>query len=166
MPRRPVSPTRCNSFLGDLFETDFSKASVLTLYLLPQINMALRKQILDLTPGTRVVSHAFDFEDWEPDAAEQHEFRKVFYWVVPAKVAGWWSGQIDGKELEIELRQQFQQISGVSRVGETRAAIQSGRLAGDMVTMTITLPDGKQRILGGRLEGGVMVGEGWSLKRP
>ena len=73
---------------GDLFQTDFKKASVLTLYLLPTINMRLRPQILEMKPGTRVVSHAFNFDDWQPDASEQYEFRRVYYWMVPAKVGG------------------------------------------------------------------------------
>ncbi len=69
---------------GDLFETDFSKATVLTMYLLPTINMQLRPRILsELKPGTRVVSHSFDMGDWKPDRTEKVDGRTIHFWVVP-----------------------------------------------------------------------------------
>ncbi len=151
--------------LGDLFEADFSRATVLTLYLLPQINMQLRKQILAMKPGTRVVSHAFDFEDWEADVAEQHGVRRVYFWVVPAKVSGWWSGTVDGVDFEVELKQHFQKLSGVSRAGELRAPIEAGRVSGEIVSFEARLGEGRQKVLAGRLEGMSIVGDGWVLKR-
>jgi ribosomal protein L11 methylase PrmA len=68
----------------DLFKTDFSKATVLTMYLLPRINLELRPRILsELKPGTRVVSHAFDMGDWKPDKVVEVEGRKIYLWIVP-----------------------------------------------------------------------------------
>src|SRR4051812_1577440 len=75
---------------ADLFETDLSKATVITMYLLPSINAKLKPKILALKPGTRVVSHAFDMEDWTPDEMSTVEGRRAMLWIVPAKVSGVW----------------------------------------------------------------------------
>ena len=78
---------------GDIFQTDFSQATVLTLYLLPEINYQLRPTILKMKPGTRVVSHDFDMVEWEPDAITQTARSRAMMWVVPADVAGNWTFQ-------------------------------------------------------------------------
>jgi hypothetical protein len=75
---------------ADLFETDFSEATVVTMYLLTTLNLKLRPKILGLKPGTRIVSHAFDMGDWKPDRTETVESRSAYLWIVPAKVAGDW----------------------------------------------------------------------------
>src|SRR5688572_4257962 len=75
---------------GDIFQTDFSKATVLTMYLLPSLNLKLRPTILNMKPGTRVVSHAFTMDDWEADQVDSSEGRTAYLWIVPAKVAGTW----------------------------------------------------------------------------
>ena len=69
----------------DLFTTDFSEATVITLYLLPSLNEKLRPQLLELKPGTRIVSHAFNMGDWTPEKTEQIDGRTIFFWTVPAK---------------------------------------------------------------------------------
>ncbi len=73
---------------GDLFEQDLSKATVITLYLLPDVNMKLRPTLLKLKPGTRIVSHAFDMGDWKPEKTEVIEGRYVYFWTVPAAADG------------------------------------------------------------------------------
>ena len=70
---------------GDLFEQDFSDATVVTLYLLPQVNMKLRPKILALKPGTRIVSHSFDMGDWQPEKTIEVEGAKIYFWTVPEK---------------------------------------------------------------------------------
>ena len=75
---------------GDIFQVDFSKADVLTLYLLPSLNVKLRPTILKMKPGTRVVSHAFTMDDWQPDQTESVEGRVAYMWIVPASVEGTW----------------------------------------------------------------------------
>src|SRR5437762_11145595 len=101
---------KANFVKADLFETDLSKATVITMFLLPSINMKLRPKILDLKPGTRVVSNTFTMEDWEPDQTEtvtdgcSSSWCTALFWVVPAKVAGTWKvGQGD-----LKLTQKFQ----------------------------------------------------------
>ncbi|MBE9003772.1 class I SAM-dependent methyltransferase [Fortiea sp. LEGE XX443] len=70
----------------DLFKTDFSEATVITLYLLPEVNLKLRPQLLQLKPGTRIVSHAFDMGDWKPQQTLQVEGKTIYYWVVPEEI--------------------------------------------------------------------------------
>ncbi len=72
---------------GDLFKQDFSKATVITLYLLPEINLKLRPQLLNLKPGTRIVSHAFDMDDWQPDETMTVDGATIYFWTVPEKKA-------------------------------------------------------------------------------
>jgi SAM-dependent methyltransferase len=75
---------------ADIFETDFHEATVITMYLLPSLNIKLRPKLLDMRPGTRLVSHAFNMEDWQPDQTATVEGRDAYLWIVPAKVQGSW----------------------------------------------------------------------------
>ncbi len=141
---------------GDLFEADLSKATVITLFLLPDINLRLRPALLDLKPGTRIASNTFDMDDWEPDARETaspcSSWCSALMWVVPAKVAGTW--QVGQQALT--LTQQFQVISGT--LGD--APISAGKLDGANITFTA---GGKT--YSGRVEGDRMSGTGWSATR-
>jgi SAM-dependent methyltransferase len=99
---------------GDIFKEDFSKATVVTLYLLPDLNFQLRPQLLKMKPGTRIVSHMWDMGEWEADEEFKVEGSDAYLWVVPAPVAGRWvvrdeRGFFEG---EIALTQQFQRIGG------------------------------------------------------
>jgi len=98
---------------GDVFKEDFSKATVVTLYLLPELNHQLRPQLLKMKPGTRVVSHMWDMGEWEADEAFAVGDSDVYLWVVPASVAGRWRVRDHrGWEGELNLTQQFQRIGG------------------------------------------------------
>src|SRR5688572_15745716 len=99
---------------GDIFETDFSSATVVTLYLLPELNLRLRPTILKMKPGTRVVSHSFRMDDWEPDERSMTEDGSAYLWIVPAKVAGTWEFRESGGKgnFVARLEQNFQQLSG------------------------------------------------------
>ena len=115
---------------GDIFVEDFSQATVVTLYLLPDLNMQLRPTILKMKPGTRVVSHAFSMGDWEADKEIETD-AKAYYWVVPANVAGEWS--LDGIELKnatLTLAQRFQKIGGNIKIGNKTQPILNSHLEG------------------------------------
>ena len=119
---------------ADLFETDFSKAQVVTLFLLPTINMRLRPQILNMKPGTRIVSNTFTMEDWTPDQTETIggdcvSWCTAHLWIVPAKVEGTWD--VPGRGA-LTLYQTFQMLSG--SLGS--AQVSQGRLRGDEITFT------------------------------
>jgi hypothetical protein len=117
---------------ADIFETDFSKAQVITLFLLPSLNMKLRPTILNMKPGTRVVSNTFTMEDWTPDQSETvggdcTSWCTAHLWIVPAKVEGTWT--VPGRG-DLTLYQSFQMISG--SLGTTQIA--QGRLRGDEIS--------------------------------
>jgi len=124
----------------DLFKTDISEGTVITMYLLPQVNRRLRPRLLDLKPGTRIVAHDFDLEDWKPD--EKTAIRKnVFLWIVPAKVGGRWQARIalPGGEhsFEFDFRQRFQEIDGVARIDGQMAQMWETGLRGDRIRFVI-----------------------------
>jgi SAM-dependent methyltransferase len=101
---------------NDLFQVDLSGASVVTLYLLPIVNYRLQPKLLaELAPGSRVVSHAFDMADWVPDLEFQVDDRWVFYWMVPARVAGEWQWSLGEAEVSAEITQRFQRAQGAVR---------------------------------------------------
>jgi SAM-dependent methyltransferase len=141
---------------ADLFETDFSKAQVVTMFLLPSINMRLRPTILKMKPGTRIVSNTFTMEDWQPDQSETISGDCVSWctahlWIVPAQVEGNWT--LGGQPLT--LSQKFQMLTG--KLGATEV---TGRLHGD----EITLNAGSMKYAG-KVEGGAMKGANWSAAR-
>lgn len=150
---------------GDLFKTDFKKATVLTMYLLPSVNMRLRPQVLEMKPGTRVVSHAFHMEDWKADVSEQSDFRQVYHWIVPAKVGGSWSGTADGQKVDVNLEQKFQELSGKATVGGQAAEVRSGKVTGDSVAMELAGAGGKSVRIAAQLKGNALEGAGVRLTR-
>jgi SAM-dependent methyltransferase len=123
---------------GDIFKTDFSKATVLMMYLLPRLNMALRPTILKMKPGTRVVSHSFHMEDWEPDdgfnsANEKcKEYCLAYFWVVPASVKGTWRTP----QGTLRLSQKFQKFTGTLRTRGRTHKITDGRVRGEEIAFT------------------------------
>jgi precorrin-6B methylase 2 len=163
---------------GDIFQTDFSSATVVTLYLLPSLNLKLRPTILKMKPGTRVVSHAFTMDDWQADQTENVESRTAYLWVVPAPVEGtWrWNGTGSGpKEYQLKLKQQYQKVEGEIELDGRRGQLRDAKLNGDQVTFTVVDASGIRRDFSGRVAGnsiqGVMkpaVGGGevkWSATR-
>jgi precorrin-6B methylase 2 len=120
---------------GDIFETDFSKATVITLFLLPELNVKLRPKILDMKPGTRIVSNSFTMGDWQADQTQNVSEKEgctayctAYLWIVPAKAEGKWKLP-DG---ELTLKQTFQNVSGSLGANE----ISKGRLRADQITFT------------------------------
>jgi len=119
----------------DLFKYDFSKATVITLFLLPEINLRLRPGLLELKPGTRIVSTTFTMQDWQYDdivkiADNTSKWTTAYLWIVPAKVGGTW--KFNGGELK--LVQKFQIVTGEIIMGGIPSKITSGRLRGNKLT--------------------------------
>jgi precorrin-6B methylase 2 len=139
---------------ADLYEYDFSKATVITMFLLPEINLKLRPRLLDLKPGTRIVSNTFTMGEWESDY-EVHtdenwnSWNNALMWVVPAKVEGTW--QLANNE--IQLKQQYQLVFGNLIIGQKLTPVTDGRLNGNDITFKI---NGDLYI--GRVEGNRMIG--------
>jgi hypothetical protein len=150
---------------GDIFQTDFSSATVLTLYLLPSLNVKLRPTILRMKPGTRVVSHAFSMDDWQPDQTDNVEGRTAYLWIVPAPVEGtWrWSSGPGQKEHELVLRQQYQNVEGLVRLDNGRMGqLRNVKLNGDQITFSVHEVTGSsstmRRDYTGRVSGTTMQG--------
>jgi len=144
---------------GDIFATDFTQATVVTMYLLPGLNMKLRPQILAMRPGTRVVSHSFTMEDWEADEISNMDGRRAYFWVVPANVNGGWALEAGGNRTEVSFEQKFQKIEGSVAMG---AAMQGGlrdaRLNGFAIGFTYIDNSGVRRDFSGRVTGNRMEG--------
>jgi SAM-dependent methyltransferase len=173
---------RAQFFARDLFETDIREATVLTMYLLPAVNLQLRPRILQLKPGTRVVSHDWDMGEWQPDAKVVLEglskpvmpvqASTAYLWIVPAKVAGTWKVQLEGakpESMEIEFTQRFQEISGVAKRAQGRTLLQSAHLRGAEIRFAVI--DETQRpsiplqffgrVYGDTMEGSTGSGRRW-----
>jgi len=143
---------------GDIFATDFSQATVITMYLLPGLNMKLRPQLLTMRPGTRVVSHSFTMEDWDADEISSVDGRRAYFWVVPANVQGGWSLDAGGQKTELTLEQTFQKIHGTAALGVLQAGLRDARLRGFNIAFAYVDQAGVRRDFTGRVSGGKMEG--------
>lgn len=154
----------------DLFDTDISNASVLTLYLSLSINIKLRPRILQaLKPGARVLSHDFNMGDWLPDRTERISGRVVYLWIVPANVAGTWQLTYDGPEgpsgFTLTLEQQFQQLDGSKAMVEGQAVpLRDALVTGERVWFAVDLGPRSMRFEG-RIVDGHLEGDGWKAIR-
>jgi len=151
---------------ADLFVSDFSKATVLTLFLLPEINLKLRPKILNLKPGTRIVSNSFDMEEWEPDESATvgegcSNWCTAHLWIVPAKAQGTWRLA----QGELRLKQTFQKISGTLNAGGKPAQITGGKLNGDRITFSAAGVQYSARVNGNAMEGSLSSGGTWKATR-
>jgi len=153
---------------ADLFKTDFSQATVLTMFLLPEINLKLRPKILGMKPGTRVVSNSFDMGDWKADKTidpvEKCEtYCNAFLWIVPAKVAGAWASP----QGRLALKQKYQFVTGTLTAGNVIAPVK-GRLDGSDITLTAGGTQYTGRANGNVIEGTSKTGdkqEPWKATR-
>ena len=151
---------------GDIFKTDFSKATVITLFLLPDLNVRLRPILLGMKPGTRVVSNSFDMGDWEPDQevaanTECTSYCRAMLWIVPAKVAGTW--QMPRGELT--LAQTYQMVSGTLTSPGGATPISNARMRGDQISFTVGDKVYNGRVTGNRIEGAISDGGTWQATR-
>src|SRR5690606_17921262 len=141
---------------GDIFETDFSDATVLTLYLGPSINLKLRPKLLNMRPGTRIVSNAFDMADWQPDQRIESNVgnTRAYLWIVPARIDGEWQfTEVGGPQaVGLELQQRFQQLEASPAEG-SKLAVQGGRLLGNQVEIVVDGLDAQPTKLTGEVSG-------------
>jgi len=150
---------------ADIFESDFSEATVITMYLLPGLNLKLRPKLLNMKPGTRLVSHQFNMDDWEPDERTSLEGRLAFLWIVPAKVNGDWQLQAGGQTRDLTLTQHYQKINGHINVGALKAGLRDATLHGDRISFAWVDNSGIRhdfsgRVNGNQMEGAVRSGDG------
>ena len=159
---------------GDIFQTDFSKATVVTLYLLTTLNVRLRPTILRMKPGTRVVSHAFSMEDWDPDETGESDYRRIFMWVVPAQVQGTWRLTLPGAPpADMTITQKYQKLQGTVGLPPGTVELRDAALRGNAIRLTLPGADGVPRELTGtvdasRMQGTLRTGPGeasWSAER-
>jgi SAM-dependent methyltransferase len=144
---------------GDIFVENFSSATVVTLYLLPDLNLRLRPILLKMKPGTRVVSHAFNMGDWEPDETVSHEYARGYFWIVPAQVEGdWMLTGLEGGPVRMSLRQTFQNIGGtITRASNTQPLV-GAKLRGEEISFQFSTPDRNVHTFTGRVSGNRMSG--------
>ncbi|MBV7485420.1 cyclopropane-fatty-acyl-phospholipid synthase family protein [Bordetella sp. BOR01] len=156
----------------NLFETDISKATVLTMYLLPDVNLKLRPRILsDLAPGTRVVSHAFTMGDWDSDQYENVDGRSLYLWIVPAKVAGTWQIQHPDGPITVQMSQHFQKVTATARRNDAQLGVSQALLRGDRLNLVFD-DGGKPLQFVGQVRGDAIVAlaadgaeQGWQASR-
>jgi SAM-dependent methyltransferase len=156
---------------ADIFATDFSDASVVVLFLLPDLNIKLRPTILNMKPGTRVVSNTFEMGGWFPDKEEalqsecDYFFCKALLWIVPAKVDGEWTIEAGGKTGTLSLRQKFQTFAGTISMAAEPAPLITGRLNGNEMTFTAGGTEYTGKVSGDMIEGTTRSGVPWTAKR-
>ncbi len=147
---------------GDVFQEDFSKASVVTMYLLPELNLRLRPTILNMKPGTRVTSHQFTMGDWEPDETAEVDYRSAYLWIVPAKVEGTWTLREQGAgnaQYTVNLSQKYQKISGdVSAAGTKQQPLVGATVRGEEIKFAFNDDKGVTRTLTGTVRGNELTG--------
>lgn len=159
---------RATFVAADLFETDLSQATVITMFLLPDLNARLRPRLLELEPGTRIVSNTWDLEDWEPDDTVVLDpcpgFCTALLWIVPARVEGTW----ELAEGELVLEQQFQVVTGTLRTDAGTVAIEAGRLRGAELGFRAGGASYAGQVRGGAITGTAATGaraSGWRATR-
>lgn len=144
---------------GDIFKEDFSSATVVMLYLLPELNQRLRPTLLDMKPGTRIVSHDFDMGDWQADEAIHHERGRAHLWIVPARVAGdWMLTGLTGGAARVSLRQVFQSVGGQLTLGSSTQPLVGARVRGEEVSFQFIGADDGVQTFSGRLSGNRVTG--------
>src|SRR5512139_3008353 len=145
---------------GDIFKEDFSKATVVTMYLLPELNMRLRPTILNMKPGTRVTSHQFTMGDWDADETAEIEYRTAYLWIVPAKVEGTWTLKEQGGngQYTVNLSQKFQKISGDVSSGSAKQPLVGATLRGEEIKFAFNDDKGVTRTLTGTVRGNELTG--------
>jgi len=151
---------RARFMKADIFESDYSKATVITMYLLPGLNLKLRPKLLEMKPGTRLVSHQFTMDDWQPDETSYFDFRPAYLWIVPAKTQGAWRMDAPGFQgVELSIEQTYQRIKGqIEMGGNIKAGLRDARLWGDAISFTAVDAKGVSRDFTGRVDGAKMSG--------
>ncbi len=145
---------------GDIFEEKFDEATVVTMYLLPHLNLKLRPTLLKMKPGTRIVSHAFDMNEWEADEKVSQEYAHAFMWVVPSPVEGTWTLQeVDSKaQVQLDIQQSFQRIGGSITERGRKTPLLGAQLRGDKIAFQYMGADQQLRSITAQVNGNRMNG--------
>jgi hypothetical protein len=145
---------------GDVFKEDFSKASVVTMYLLPELNLRLRPTILNMKPGTRVTSHQFTMGDWEADETAEIDYRTAYLWIVPAKVDGTWTLREQGSSspYTVNLTQKYQKITGEVAAGSAKQPLVGATVRGEEIRFAFNDDKGVTRTFTGTVRGNELTG--------
>lgn len=152
---------------GDIFESNFSDATVVTLFLMPEINLRLRPVLLEMRPGTRIVSNSFDMGDWTPDATAEvtegcEHYCEAMLWIVPAKVAGMWT--IDAGR-SMELAQSYQKIGGIVREGASHWIISDAGMDGARIRFSLGDDRYEGEVRDGVMQGSINGSRPWRATR-
>jgi len=151
---------------ADIFESDFSKATVLYLYLGYHLNQMMRPKILDMKPGTRILSNSYNLNDWKPDQTKEFEgneewdWKAIFLWIVPAKVDGTWKL----KDGQISFTQEFQHITGTLTMGNVDTEL-TGKLNGDKIRFNAGGMEYTGTVSGNKITGKRTGGGSWKATR-
>lgn len=148
---------------GDIFKEDFSKATVLTLYLLPRLNIKLRPKILEMKPGTRVVSNTFTMGAWTADETVQTDNGYMgYFWIVPAKVEGQWSIQglpdLDASQVTLSINQRFQRFDARLQTRQDNIRKISGKMSGETMHFEYVGQSGNRRSVVAKIKGNLLEG--------
>ena len=153
---------RARIIRGDIFETNFKDANVVTLFLLPSLNVKLRPTLLEMRPGPRVVSHAFDMDDWRADEVTRLDGRQMYLWIVPAKVQGRWriDHPVRGRDaaFDLDIGQIYQRIEGDATFGVMRSTISGAQLRGESIAFSLMDAEGLRTDYAGIVKGNIIEG--------
>jgi SAM-dependent methyltransferase len=147
---------------GDIFVEDFSKATVVTMYLLPDLNLKIRPTILKMAPGTRIVTNSFNMGDWEPDDKVGTGYAQGYFWVVPGNAAGKWSIKgVEGSQqpVTLELTQRYQRVGGTLNIYGKSQPILGGTLTGNRLKFSFLDQSNQSRIVDVTLNGNELSGQ-------
>lgn len=147
---------------GDIFVEDFSKATVVTMYLLPDLNLKIRPTILKMAPGTRIVTNSFNMGDWEPDDKVGTGYAQGYFWVVPGNAAGKWSIKgVEGSQqpVTLELTQRYQRVGGTLNIYGKPQPILGGTLTGNRLKFSFLDQSNQSRIVDVTLNGNELSGQ-------
>ncbi len=152
-------PSKTKIIQGDIFKEDFTKANVITMYLLPELNLCVRHRILGMKPGTRVTSHQFTMGDWEADETAEIEYRTAYLWIVPARVGGTWAlKDASGTTFNVNLNQTFQKVTGEVTAGAAKQPLVGATLRGEDLRFAFNDDKGVTRTFTGKVNGTQVAG--------
>ena len=152
----------------NIFETDLKEATTVSMYLLTSINIRLRPKLLaELKPGTRIVTHAFNMGEWQPEHNERVNGYEVFLFIVPAKIDGKWEATEGERKISLDLKSNFTEFGGTATVNGKPTTVKDGKISGTKIEFTLDV-DGKAVKYEGTVDGDNIAGTGaakWTAKK-
>ena len=149
----------------NIFETDLSEASTVSMYLLTSINIRMRPKLLkELKPGTRIVTHAFNMGEWKAEHEESVNGYQVYLFIVPANVTGKWELSSGERKIALDLKSEFTELSGTATINGKSADVKGGKITGTKIEFTVDV-DGKPTKFEGTFANGTITGDKWTAKK-